>query len=440
MQKERKIVEPRAVWLLFVLCWAVYFSAYIAKRNFSAAMTEMIGSGFLLKDRAGLINTVFFVSYAVGQLCNGMLGDRFRPQRLILIGMLLSGACNLAMGTVRASWMMMPLWAANGYALSMLWPPILRIFCDLLLAEDKLRCSINMSTSVAAGTMISYLLCAGEISLWGWRSTFWLAGGWMLLVGAVWAAAFPAVEKRASELELPQEQQEEQKRNSVVPLRTILLTAPVLMLIVPTLIQGVLRDGVTSWVPTYISENFWADPAFAVLISTLLPIVNLAGPYAARFLQKRWLHTEAATSAALFALSGATLVCLITFGKNSMAGSVVCFGIITASMEGINTMIVSLFPMRFGKYGRTATVSGFFNFITYAGTAISTYGVGLLAERFGWGSALLAWVTLAAAALLICIAVARVQRRGQKTDLFGKEKNETATASEGETGQKQAKS
>ena len=98
MQKERKIVEPRAVWLLFVLCWAVYFSAYIAKRNFSAAMTEMIGSGFLPKDRAGLINTVFFVSYAVGQLCNGMLGDRFRPQRLILIGMLLSGACNLAMG------------------------------------------------------------------------------------------------------------------------------------------------------------------------------------------------------------------------------------------------------------------------------------------------------------------------------------------------------
>ena len=69
------------------------------------------------------------------------------------------------------------------------------------------------------------------------------------------------------------------------------------------------------------------------------------------------------------------------------------------------------------------TISGFFNFITYAGTAISTYGVGLLAERFGWGSALLAWVTLAAAALLICIAVARGQRREQAAALSDEAKN-----------------
>ena len=414
MQKERKLIHPRAVWLLFALCWAVYFSAYLAKRNFSAAMTEMIGSGFLAKDRAGLINTVFFISYAVGQLCNGVLGDKFRPQRLILIGTLLSGACNLAMGAVQASWLMLPLWAVNGYALSMLWPPILRILCELLLTEDKMRCSVNMSTSVAVGTMVSYLLCAGEISLWGWRSTFWLAGGWMLLIGAVWAVGFPRVEKRAEELELPQEQQAEPAAKSGVPLRKILLTAPVLLLVIPTLIQGVLRDGVTSWVPTYVSENFWTDPAFAVLISTLLPVVNLAGPYTARFVQKRWLHTETATSAAFFAVATVALCCLITFGKNSMAGSILCFALITASMEGINLMIVSLFPLRFGKYGRAASVSGFFNFITYGGTAISTYGIGLLAERCGWGSALLAWVALAAAALLICAALAQVQRGERK--------------------------
>lgn len=414
MQKEKKIVAPRAVWLLFALCWIVYFSAYLAKRNFSAAMTEMIGSGFLTKDRAGLINTLFFISYAVGQLCNGVLGDKVRPQRLILIGMLLSGACNLAMGTVQNPTLMLPLWAANGYALSMLWSPLLRILCEMLLPEDRMRCSVNMSTSLSIGTMSSYLLCAEEISLWGWRSTFWLAGGWMILIAAVWAIGFARVEKRAEELELPSERQAEQAAVGRMPLRKILLAAPVLLLVLPTLIQGVLRDGVTSWVPTYVAENFWADPAFAVLISTVLPVINLAGPYSARFVQKRWLHTEAATAAAFFALATAALACLITFGKGSMAGSVVCFAIITAAMEGINVMIISLFPMRFSKYGRTATVSGFFNFITYTGTAVSTYGVGLLAEYLGWGAALIAWVILAAAALLICLAVVRLQR-GEQT-------------------------
>lgn len=380
-------------------------------------MTEMIGSGFLVKDFAGLINTVFFISYAVGQLCNGVLGDRCKPERLILIGTLLSGGCNLVMGTVQTSWIMLPVWALNGYALSMLWPPLLRILCELLTGESKMKCTVNMSTSVAVGTMVSYLLCAGEISLWGWRSTFWLAGAWMLIISIVWLIGYSRVQKRAEEIDLPAEEAPEQAESAKLPVKQLLLTAPVLLLIVPTLIQGVLRDGVTSWVPTYVSENFWADPAFAVLVSTLLPVVNLTGPYAARFVQKKWLHTEAATAAAFFTLATAMLCCLITFGKNSLAGSLICFAVITASMEGINLMIVSLFPMRYSKYGRAATISGFFNFITYAGTAISTYGIGILAEYFGWGAALLAWVALAAAAVLVCAVVVRVQKR---------EKSETA--------------
>ncbi len=415
MKQEKKLLDQRAVWMLFALCWVVYFSAYIAKRNFSAAMTEMIGTGFLAKDRAGLVNTVFFICYAVGQLCNGILGDHFKPQRLIMIGTLLSGACNLAMGTVQASWVMLPLWGLNGYALSMLWPPILRIFCELLMNENKMKCSVNISTSVAIGTLLSYLLCAAEISIWGWRSTFWLAGGWMVLICIVWSVGFPRIEKKAEALDFSEETAEQRAENGKIPVKKLLLASSVLLLIVPTLIQGVLRDGVTSWVPTYVSENFWADPAFAVLISTLLPVINLTGPYAARFVQKKWLHTETATSAAFFLVATLSLCCLITFGKNSLAGSVIFFALITASMEGVNLMVVSLFPMRYSKYGRAATVSGFFNFITYAGTAISTYGVGLLAQNYGWGSALLAWVVLAAVAVAVCLAAVWMQKNAKSS-------------------------
>lgn len=410
IKKEKRLFDQRAVWMLFSLCWMVYFSSYLARRNFSAAMTDMIAAGFLQMDTAGLINTAFFISYAVGQLCNGILGDRIRPSRLLVSGALVSGLCNLAMGAVSRPIWMLPLWALNGYALSMLWPPILRIFSERLLDENKVKCTVNISTSVAAGTLLSYLLCAGEIAWWGWRSTFWLAGGWMLIMALLWAVGYPRVEARCEviETETPPAASGTAGRP---PLLKLLLTGTVLWLVVPTIVQGVLRDGVTSWVPTYVSENFWADPSFAVLASTLLPVLNLVGPYAARFLQKKRFHSEAATSAAFFLLATASLACLITFGKSSLFGSVFFFALITSSMEAINVMLIGILPLRYGRFGCTATVSGFFNFLTYAGTALSTYGVGLLAERSGWDSALLAWIALSSAAFLLCLGAVRFLRR-----------------------------
>lgn len=84
MKQMRKIENSRDAQLLFLLCWFAYFTSYIGRLNYSSAMTAMIQEAVLTKSQAGFISMVYFFAYGIGQFCNGMLGDRFHPGKMIL--------------------------------------------------------------------------------------------------------------------------------------------------------------------------------------------------------------------------------------------------------------------------------------------------------------------------------------------------------------------
>ena len=83
----RKIENSRDAQLLFLLCWFAYFTSYIGRLNYSSAMTAMIQEAVLTKSQAGFISMVYFFAYGIGQFCNGMLGDKFHPGKMIFTGL-----------------------------------------------------------------------------------------------------------------------------------------------------------------------------------------------------------------------------------------------------------------------------------------------------------------------------------------------------------------
>lgn len=91
MKQMRKIDNSRDAQLLFLLCWFAYFTSYIGRLNYSSAMTAMIQEAVLTKSQAGFISMVYFFAYGIGQFCNGMLGDRFHPGKMIFVGLAICG-------------------------------------------------------------------------------------------------------------------------------------------------------------------------------------------------------------------------------------------------------------------------------------------------------------------------------------------------------------
>ena len=402
------IEDSRRAFALFALCWVLYACSYLGRLNYSSVMLEMVGEGLMTKGQAGLVNTVFLFFYAAGQLINGMLGDRHSPRWMLFIGSCGAGLCNLLGPLAHSYAMILILRALNGYFMAMLWPPMLRVFGQMLMPRDRVRYTIHMTSSMAAGSLGAYPLASAMLALTGWQGAFILPGALLVIMSVVWLVVFGRLERfwkrngEYSEEEFAQPKQP--AATGSLPFRRMMLIPGVLIALGPVVLHGMIKDGVTSWVPAYVTEIFSVEPAFAALVTTLLPIVNLTGAAAAKFVYERICRNEFGASAIFFAIATAALTVLLTLGNVSLVVTLICFALVTSSTLAINTLFVSILPLRFVKHGRASTLSGTLNAVAYAGSAAAAAAIGFLSERFGWGANVASWLISMALALLMCIA------------------------------------
>ncbi len=402
----RVITDKKAVSLLFFSCWIAYFCAYLGRMNYSAAMPALLAGGLLEKTEAGFIATLYFAFYATGQVVNGFLGDRVSPRVFVTAGLVLAGLSNALMGVVGQFWAMAIFWAINGYTQSTIWPSVVRIFSQMLKREKAVDCLTNISSSIALGTLGSYLLSALVINFMGWRFAFLVPAGIMFCAGAVFFVTFGKIERHAEQygenavIEDNKDMNKADRKRQ--PFAKVLLSASILAIIIPTVIYGVLKDGITAWVPTYINENFNTGPAFSVLLSMVLPIVNISGAYMARF-SRRLAKGEIKQATIFFTSALVALILIQTIGHLSMILTVCLLAVITASMFAINTIFISYVPIHYASKGLSSTLSGFLNAAAYAGAAISSVTIGVLVGRFGWGNTFTSFIIIAIISVTICL-------------------------------------
>ena len=72
-------------------------------------------------------------------------------------------------------------------------------------------------------------------------------------------------------------------------------------------------------------------------------------------------------------------------------------------MHGVNLLLIGFVPRYFGRFGRTALISGVLNSATYIGSALSNYGTAAIAESFGWSSTIVTWTVIALGGTAVCL-------------------------------------
>lgn len=298
MEKFKKIENHQMTCLLFWLCWFAYFTSYIGRLNYSSAMTAMIQEAVLTKSQAGFISMVYFFAYGIGQLCNGILGDRIHPGKMIFTGLWIAALANLCMGVTENYYLMTMIWGINGYAQAMIWPPIIRIFAEMLSSKKKQKYCIDIVSSQVAGTLASYLLAAVVIWVIGWKAVFVTAAFCLSAMALFWKYGFGKVEKYSRKFGKMTEDGEQPNSETIekISFSDLLMHTGLLTVIIPVVVHGILKDGVTTWVPTFITENFLMSPSYSILITTVLPIINLTGAYAARYVFKKCGEREVMAS------------------------------------------------------------------------------------------------------------------------------------------------
>lgn len=403
-----KINDRRTASLLAWLCALAYFGSYMTRINFAAVTVNIMNDMGWEKSAVSAVTTALFISYAIGQIISGKLCDRFDPHKITSLGLLSSVIMNFLIPFCTTIPQMTAIWTVNGFAQAMMWPPIVKIMSTYMHTDDYQRASVIVSWGGMGGTIGVYLLSSACIAISGWRTVFYICAAVTTTILVLWAVAYPRLIHQTQQVEsvkLPADTPAaHDTATPAMPRALWLVLIPILLI---SIVQGALRDSISTWLPNYIVETFDMGDSAAILSSVIIPLVNMAiYPLVLKFYRK-FFTNELLCAAIIFVMSTALSVLLyFTYTSTAIVG-VLLLALICATMHGINFLIIGLVPKRFSRYGNVGTISGLLNSFIYVGSSLSIWGIARVAELWGWQTTIAVWGIAAAAGIGLCLSVTR---------------------------------
>ena len=392
MKLQTKKEVNQLGWLLAI----TYMVSYITRINYGAMIAQMVVETGYSKSLLSMAVTGSFITYGAGQIVSGVFGDRVAPKKLMALGLLATTAMNTLMLLCRDPYQMLIVWCINGFAQSFMWPPLVRTMSSLLTKEDYTVAATRVSWGSSFGTIFVYLISPLMIALSGWKAMFILCAGCGFLMLLVWWRLAPDVTYV-----------KEEKKEKTVKTKGPLFAPVMLFIMVAIVAMGMLRDGVTTWMPSYIAETYHLRSEISILTGVVLPIFSIGCFQLVAWLYRKKFTNPITCAGVMFAAGLAAAVGIVLLTGKSAVASVAFSAVLTACMHGVNLLLIQIVPAHFERWGCVSTASGVLNSCTYVGSAASTYGIALLADSFGWSFTLYSWVAIALAGTAICLLSAK---------------------------------
>lgn len=405
MKTQQYLESKKYSALVFIACFIAYAASYVGRINYSAALPDILSEGLFTKSQAGIIGSAFFIVYGFFQIINGFLGDKISPFKMIMLGLFLSAGTNVLMTFCTTNVMMAVVWGFNGFALSLLWAAILKILANIINYEMRSKACLNISATLPIGTVLAYILASVSINFFNWKYVFYTSSVVLIFAFVFFTVTYILSKKHITQVEIETPANNTKKsadnKNITSKFLPLFLSAGLLLVLPADAIHGAIKEGITTWVPTMITETYSTPVAFSVFISIILPIVNLSGNYIITPLyNKVFKKDELKTGAFILAFVLIPFAFLIFMKNLPIVVSVVLLALGTTAMHTFNYMIITLVPMQFAKYGKTATVTGVMNATAYIGCAAATYGFGIISDNIGWNGTVVVWIVIDLIALV----------------------------------------
>lgn len=387
----------------------IYFASYITRKNFATVLQQVITDTGIAKETISVVLVCMTVTYGIGQIINGRLGDKFKPTNMILCGLIIATTVNILFPFTSSSvFIMAVLWGINGFAQSMMWPPIVKILVSNCDDEIYGYSVVRIYWGSSFATIAMYFIAPLVIMLTGtWKVMFWICAAVGLGVLLFWISVKGRIASHSEDSEEVSPAVVE-SQGFKLPRKAVF---PMIFIILGIICMGMLRDGVSAWMPTYLADVHGMGNQESILSGVFPAIFSIVSISIAGKVYGRFFKNEVVCAAVTFGLSAISAALLFLFFGRGSALAIVCFTLMTGCMYGINLMLVTHVPKRFKKYGNISTFAGVVNSCTYVGEAIFMYAIAMIANRFDWRFSIGTCFVIAVAGTLGCIIAARPWRR-----------------------------
>lgn len=377
-------------WLLATSCFLAYTSCYAGRSILSAIMPQMIAETHFTRGDLGTMGSAFFLTYGAGQLVNGVLGDRIGAKHMVPFGLFFTGILLALFSPLESTSLGVLLWAFCGLLLSMLWGPLSKVIAENTSTEVGTAILTSLNVASILGTSSAYMTAAYGASRGSFRIAFLASAVVLTATALIWYVILTYLEKQNAITS--------RKDDSAIwftkELAAELVRKAFLPVLLVSMVNGIIRNAVAFWIPTFLSERLGFSPALSASISGGLPLVNLAGTFLGLVILKKLRGNEFRTIGILFGASTAAFTLAILFSKLSALLVVFMLFVACGAMSSACNLIFASYCLRFKDTGRMSAVTGLLNFSAYAASALASAGFGAVISSFGWSPLTLSWVLL----------------------------------------------
>ena len=391
---------------LIFLCWAAYTFAYVARLNYNASMVEILSQLGTTKEAAGTVSSFFFFAYGAGQLVNGLLSKKYNTKYSVTVALGASCVVNLAMTFCNGIDEMKYLWFLNGVFQSILWSSLIKTLSDNL-ADSKLpKAVMVMSTTVASGTFMAYGLAAlfSYLNL-SWTLIFYVASVLVGLVAVLWFVGMSTIQKAKKETEITNKIKK--GKLSLTPVFVI----GIIVILISAVTNGFIKDGITTWVPSILKEEFGVSSSLSIIVTLLLPVLSIFGTSIVNTLHKKQKDENALNGIFYFATIILVGFIILTLNLKSVPLTLALFGGIACLMSAVNNVITSIVPLYSRDKIDSGLMAGLLNTFCYVGSTLATSLLGRIADTKGWNDVFVCILIFTIVSFVVCSAFVLLKKK-----------------------------
>lgn len=386
--------------IIIMLCWAVYTIAYLGRYSYNANISLIMNDFGVTHASAGLVTTCFFFAYGIGQVVNGFMCRRYNKKLLFPLVLVLSSVLNLLAARLPFSYIKYA-WLLNGFLQSCLWSSIINILSTNISANSLNRALMIMGTSTTVGTVVIYAASALFARLENFRLSFVFAAVMMVAVAVMWILLFRPV----AVFERAEEKKVSSPGGSFKGLWALLA-----VLAIFAVMNNFIKDGLSTWVPAILKENYNMPDSLSILLTLVLPVLGIFG--AAVSIKGNGIIRDFVSLSAVFFLISAAFISVITgFPSSGAFVMLLCFGLVLCFMHGVNNIITCISPLKLRDSVDSGRMAGVLNGFCYLGSTISSYGLGAVADMGGWTAVFILLLSTCIAGVVIGGVYAAINRR-----------------------------
>ncbi|WP_248930621.1 MFS transporter [Paenibacillus hamazuiensis] len=369
---KRALASKRnyAVLLVLFLAWIV---GYFDKVSINVAIIPITKELNLTPDKAGLILSSFFLSYAVMQLVGGYLADKFGSKK-VLTGAIftwsiftgITGWANSFFGMIASRFMV---GAGEGS-----FPTASSVtIANTFPKEQRARAKSVVQSGSSVGIAIGSIVIASLTASFGWRIMFYsLAVLGVLLAILVWFVLGASDQKQEGENE---------RRANKVPVNMLLKTPLVWKLLVVYFFANFVFWGLQSWLPSYWVKVKGMSMVSMGAYSSIPAILGFIS-----FLVSGWVLDKYMLGKEKYIIIGGAFLSAIFIYLMFNATSIpLAFTYLTLSNVFLNPISITVFimPLKHMAKESVGTATGIINAGAQVGSILSPTVMGYLISSSG---------------------------------------------------------